>query len=77
MGSKYPSLKSSEVVNRLRKHGFVFVSQSGSHAKYARRAENMPMRTAIVPMHSEVAKGTLSKILRQAGLSVEEFMGKP
>ncbi len=31
------------------------------------------LRTAIVPRHREVTTGTLRSILRQAGLSVEEF----
>ena len=75
MGSKYPSLKSSEVVKRLLRLGFVFKSQRGSHAKYVKTAAGFPTRTAIVPMHDTVSKGTLQKILLQAGLSLEEFMG--
>ena len=75
MGAKYPSLKSSEVVKRLIRLGFVFKSQRGSHAKYVKMVEGHPTRTAIVPMHDTVAKGTLQKILLQAGLSLDEFMG--
>jgi len=74
MGSKYPSLKSSEVVKRLVKLGFVFKSQRGSHAKYVKTEVGRPTRTAIVPMHDEIAKGTLQKILKQAGLSIEAFL---
>jgi len=73
MGSKYPVLKSSEVVKRLKKHGFVFKSQKGSHAKYVKAQENMPTLRVIVPMHYEVDKGTLQSILEQAGLSLDEF----
>jgi predicted RNA binding protein YcfA (HicA-like mRNA interferase family) len=29
--------------------------------------------TVIVPLHRELARGTLASILRQAGLSVDEF----
>jgi predicted RNA binding protein YcfA (HicA-like mRNA interferase family) len=74
MGSKYPSLKSSEVVKRLMRLGFVFKSQRGSHAKYVKVVAGYPTRTAIVPMHTTVLKGTLQKILLQAGLSLDEFM---
>ena len=28
----------------------------------------------VVPMHSEVAKGTLADILKQCGLTLEEFL---
>jgi len=76
MGSKYPVLKSSEVVKKLRKQGFVFKSQNGSHAKYIKSTKGMPTLTTIVPLHYEVDKGTLQSILEQADLSLEEFMSK-
>jgi len=76
MGSKYPALKSSEVVRRLIQLGFVFKSQKGSHAKYIKRLTGCPARTVIVPMHDEISKWTLRKILLQAGLPVEEFLRK-
>jgi predicted RNA binding protein YcfA (HicA-like mRNA interferase family) len=53
----------------LARAGFVQVSQRGSHAKL--RADDG--RTVIVPMHGELARGTLRSILRQAGLSSDEF----
>jgi len=76
MGSKYPVLKDSEIVRRLRKQGFNFKSQSGSHAKYVNVSDDAQKRTAIVPMNGDVPKGTLQSILEQADLSLEEFMGK-
>jgi len=76
MGSKYPSLKSSEVVRRLKQFGFVFVSQRGIHAKYVKKMTGLPTKTAIVPMYDKISKGTLRNILLQAGLTIEEFMKK-
>ncbi|MCL2873500.1 MAG: type II toxin-antitoxin system HicA family toxin [Defluviitaleaceae bacterium] len=76
MGSKYPVLRPSEVIKALEKFGFVFKSQKGSHAKYIKVSSNLPTRTVIIPMHNEIAKGTLQSILEQAGLSLEEFMKK-
>jgi len=52
--------------------GFVLHSQRGSHAKFVRREES-GLRVVIVPVHKEVAAGTLRSILRQAGLSPEAF----
>jgi len=52
--------------------GFAQVSQSGSHVKFAKSTKE-GTRTAIVPQHREVAVGTLRSILRQAGLSLEEW----
>jgi len=77
MGSKYPSLKSSEITKRLMQFGFVFKSQKGSHAKFVKHVAGFPTRTVIVPMHDEVSKWTLQKILLQAGLSLEEFLNAP
>ena len=74
MGSKYPVLKPSEIIGVLKKLGFNFKSQKGSHAKYEKSLAGTPARTTIVPMHDEVAKGTLQSILEQAGLSLDEFM---
>ncbi|MCL2698832.1 MAG: type II toxin-antitoxin system HicA family toxin [Defluviitaleaceae bacterium] len=76
MGSKYPVLKPSEIISALEKLGFVYKSQKGSHAKYVKILTDMPSKTAIIPMHKEVAKGTLQSILEQAGLSLDEFLGK-
>ena len=76
MGSKYPVLKPSEVIKVIGKFGFVFKSQKGSHAKYVRISESLATKTVIVPMHYEIAKGTLQSILVQADLSIEEFMSK-
>lgn len=53
----------------LERGGFAQISQRGSHVKL----RNPEGRTAIVPLHRELAPGTLRSILRQAGLSVEEF----
>jgi predicted RNA binding protein YcfA (HicA-like mRNA interferase family) len=34
-----------------------------------------PYRRITVPNHKEIAKGTLRKIIRDVGLSVEDFVG--
>jgi predicted RNA binding protein YcfA (HicA-like mRNA interferase family) len=44
-------------------------SQRGSH----RKLRHSDGRTAIVPMHREVAPGTLRSILKQAGLSEDQL----
>ena len=72
MGSKYPILSPKEIIKALSKLGFEKVSQRGSHAKY--RNQTTPVKTVIIPMHSEIARGTLKSILEQANLSLEEFL---
>ncbi len=52
--------------------GFVEIARKGSHVKFVKETEE-GKRVVIVPCHSEIALGTLRSILRQAGLSPEEF----
>jgi predicted RNA binding protein YcfA (HicA-like mRNA interferase family) len=64
-------LSSAEVVAILLAHGFVFVSQKGSHIKYRNAATG---RTVIVPAgRREIPRGTLASIIRQSGLPREPF----
>jgi Predicted periplasmic or secreted lipoprotein len=72
MGSKYPVLPPEDIIKALLKIGFYRVSQKGSHVKYRKNGE--PVRNVIIPMHNEVAKGTLQGILEQAGILLEDFL---
>ena len=69
MPSKYPVCTSDEVTKVLKKAGFAFVSQKGSHAKYTDGKH-----IVIIPMHDEIKRFTLKSILEQADMSVEHFM---
>ena len=63
-------LGSDEVILVLREHGFDFVTQRGSHAKY----KNATGRIAIVPHpRKELPIGTTRSIIRQAGLTPKDF----
>ncbi|MCA1670415.1 MAG: type II toxin-antitoxin system HicA family toxin [Thermomicrobia bacterium] len=61
-----------EIKRRLEAAGFVEASQKGSHVKFVKITDGQT-RTAIVPHHREVSVGTLGSILRQAGLTPDEF----
>ncbi|MBA3290861.1 MAG: type II toxin-antitoxin system HicA family toxin [Actinobacteria bacterium] len=69
MTPRLPVVSGAKTLGALRKAGFSQVGQRGSHAKL-RHADG---RTVIVPLHQELARGTLRSILRQADLSQEEF----
>ncbi|MGD9679367.1 MAG: type II toxin-antitoxin system HicA family toxin [Vulcanibacillus sp.] len=69
MTPSLPIVSGKEIVQALQKNGFEKVSQKGSHFKLKR----LDGRIAIVPMHNDLATGTLRSILRQAGLSVEDL----
>ena len=61
-----------EIIKALQKDNFILVSQKGSHVKLVKEAHNQKF-TVIVPNHREVAIGTFSSILRQAGKTRIEF----
>lgn len=54
--------------------GFVEATRKGSHVKFVKTILD-GTRTVIVPNHREIALGTLRSILRQAGLSADDFDG--
>jgi predicted RNA binding protein YcfA (HicA-like mRNA interferase family) len=61
-----------EVERKLEVAGFAEVSSKGSHVKFAKVTEDGTY-TAIVPQHREVPAGTQRSILKQAGLTPDEF----
>lgn len=69
--SYLPRISGREVVKAFGKIGYEIDRQRGSHIVL--RNVEPPYRRLVVPDHNEVAKGTLRGIIRQAGLSVEEF----
>ena len=66
-----PRVSGREVVSALERIGFAVDRQKGSHVVL--RSVSPPYRRVVVPMHRELAKGTLRAIIRQTGLTVEEF----
>jgi len=69
--SSLPVVSGRDVVTALEKIGYVVDRQRGSHMIL--RQQDPPHRRLTVPDHKEVAKGTLRAIIRQVGLTVEEF----
>lgn len=66
---KLPHVSGAEVQRALERLGFFKVRQSGSHVILKRESKG-----CVVPMHGEVKVGTLAGVLRQAGISAEEFI---
>jgi predicted RNA binding protein YcfA (HicA-like mRNA interferase family) len=61
-----------EVRRKLTAAGFEEASQRGSHVKFVKDTPE-GLRTVVVPRHREVAGGTLRSILRQAGITLDDF----
>ncbi len=70
MSPALPVVSGQETVTALEKIGFTQVGQKGSHVKL----RDQGGRTVIVPIHRELARGTLSAIIRQSGVTVSEFI---
>lgn len=70
--TEVPSLSYRRVVNALQRAGFVVVRQRGSHIRLQKRAGERVFKLT-VPAHSPIKKTTLAKIIKEAGLAVEEF----
>lgn len=64
MPNKLRTLSGREIIKFLEKNGFVLNSNHGSHAKL-KRIINENTQTIIIPLHDEIAKGTLRDIYNQ------------
>lgn len=69
--SRLPVVSGRDCIKALQKIGFFQKHQVGSHIVMRR---NDPYAQTVVPNHKELDRGTLRAIIRQIGLSVDEFV---
>ena len=70
---KLPILSGHEVIKALSKQGFKVARQKGSHIILVKESDT-GKKGVVVPNHKEIDKGTLLEIIRQTGLTKEEFI---
>ena len=70
--STLPRISGREAVAAFRRLGYEVDRQKGSHIIL--RHSTPPFRRLTVPDHREIAKGTLRALIREAGITVEEFV---
>ncbi len=68
-----PALSGKEVIKALSKIGFIHVRTKGSHAILNKQTEKGRI-TIPVPLHKELAKGTLKSIMKQAELNLGDSL---
>jgi len=73
--SKVPSLNYDKIIKALQRDGWVIVRQRGSHIRLQKHVGNEVLKI-IVPAHKPVKRSTLSHILKQARISVDDFLRK-
>lgn len=70
--TKVPSLNYDQVVRALRRDGWVVVRQRGSHIRLQKHTPDETLKL-ILPAHRPIKRSTLSHILKQARLTVEQL----
>jgi predicted RNA binding protein YcfA (HicA-like mRNA interferase family) len=70
MSPKLPVVSGAQLIKAFVKIGYYIRSQQGSHV-HLRHPIHPPLT---IPNHREVARGTLRAIIRQAGLSLDDFV---
>ena len=71
--SRVPSLSYREIVRALQRDGWIAIRQRGSHIRLQKRLGERTMKLT-VPAHRPVKRSTLSQILKQAELELNEFL---
>jgi predicted RNA binding protein YcfA (HicA-like mRNA interferase family) len=71
--SKLPRISGSQAISVLTKLGFEIIRQKGSHI-VLRKSD--PFSQLVIPDHKELDTGTLRAIIRQADMSVDDFISK-
>ncbi|HQU99476.1 MAG TPA: type II toxin-antitoxin system HicA family toxin [Nitrosomonas sp.] len=66
---KLPVISAAEAIRAFERLGFIIVRQRGSHIVLRRGSSG-----CVVPNHRELKTGTLSGVLKQAGISPDEFI---
>ena len=69
MPPSLPHISGADAIRALQKLGFAVARQKGSHVVMRRGSTG-----CVVPNHRELKVGTLSSVLKQAGVSPDEFM---
>ncbi|MGD9217199.1 MAG: type II toxin-antitoxin system HicA family toxin [Desulfobacteraceae bacterium] len=64
-----PRISGDEAIKVFIRLGFYQARQKGSHVVMRRQDKG-----CVIPRHKELALGTLRSAIRQAGLTVEEFV---
>ena len=70
---KLPLISSNEILKILVKQGFKIVRQRGSHITLHKQKDNRIL-LVVVPVKKQIKRGTLLSIIRQAGMTKDEFV---
>ncbi|MCD4759314.1 type II toxin-antitoxin system HicA family toxin [archaeon] len=61
-----------DLIKRLKKVGYIATRQKGSHVRLEMYDGKKTIKLT-VPLHPQLKKGTLNRIIKDAGLTLEKF----
>lgn len=70
---RLPRISGQEATRAFGKFGYEVVRQRGSHVRL--RDPSGQRQPLTVPNHRELKSGLLRRLIRDAGLSIEDFLG--
>ena len=70
---KLPVVSGEKAIKAFLDAGFVKVRQRGSHVRLEKIEGNDTIKLK-VPLHNPMKKGTLSRLIEDAGLTIDEFV---
>lgn len=70
---KLPIISGNAVIKKLEKHGYAMVRQKGSHVRL-RHFNQSEFKSITVPLHKTIKPGLLNQIIKDAKLTIEEFI---
>lgn len=73
MNQRLKSLSSKDVEGILRKRGFTFLRQKGSHRQYVGFVGGRKQQVTVITGQKRFALGTLKSMIDQSGLSEQEW----
>lgn len=71
--SKVPLLNYYQIISALQRDGWIVVRQRGSHIRIQKRSEDKLLKVTI-PALKPVKRSTLSHILKQTRISLDDFL---
>lgn len=73
---KLPVVSGNQVIKLLQKEGFQITRQKGSHISLHKKSEEGKIILVVVPQKREIKKGTLLSIIKQSGMTRDEFISR-
>jgi predicted RNA binding protein YcfA (HicA-like mRNA interferase family) len=70
LSGRLPVVSGARLIRVLERRGWQIARQRGSHVRLRHRERSVFL---VVPLHRELKKGTLSGILKDAGLTADEL----